>query len=165
MRNMKDIVKAERARAIGQNNFTNMDNIHTYTICHPDLVIARVFLMHGEGFKFTGDMISASPPSSQGTSLDRRAKTMPLPPCSYKEQSLHRTSTNMWTRYAQPSCRLGNVDEIVQHRRKSRERDTDCWSSCRALLEMDRAHQCTLGHDHDRSGWSHHETRASHNHE
>jgi hypothetical protein len=62
MRNMKDIVKAERARAIGQNNFTNMDNIHTYTICHPDLVIARVFLMHGEGFKFTGDMISASPP-------------------------------------------------------------------------------------------------------
>jgi hypothetical protein len=35
-----------------------MDNIHTYASHRLNLVIARVLLMHGEGFKFTSDMIS-----------------------------------------------------------------------------------------------------------
>jgi hypothetical protein len=104
-----------------------MDNIHTCIIHRLNLVIARVLLMHCEGFQFTGDMISG--PLSRGANWDQWAKMMPLLPCGYQGQSLHRTGTNMWPRYAQSSCRLGNVDVIVHRRRKCREREADCWSS------------------------------------
>jgi hypothetical protein len=34
-----------------------MNNIHTYTICHMNLIMTMVSLMHGELFEFTGDVV------------------------------------------------------------------------------------------------------------
>jgi hypothetical protein len=34
-----------------------MDNIHTCIVCHPDLLVAVVLLMHGKLLKLTGDVV------------------------------------------------------------------------------------------------------------
>jgi hypothetical protein len=57
MRHMKDIIKTERAGGIEQDRFTNVSNIHTCTICHPDQIIAGVALVHGQALKFTSDVV------------------------------------------------------------------------------------------------------------
>jgi hypothetical protein len=38
---------------VGEDRFTNVSNIHTCTICRPDLIIAGVALVHGQALDST----------------------------------------------------------------------------------------------------------------
>jgi hypothetical protein len=51
------MVEIEGAGGRGKNRFTNINNVYTYTVCHLNLVIATVMLMHGELLQFPSDVI------------------------------------------------------------------------------------------------------------
>jgi hypothetical protein len=57
---MQDIIKNKITSGIGNNDFTNASNVHTYSVCSMNLVSAGIVIMHGEAVQVPYDVVGGT---------------------------------------------------------------------------------------------------------